>query len=212
MLAADARAEKPSETEVPSCLDQSIKDELGQTLRPRGVQKRDFLKAHRFELVARGGLFAADLFSTSYIYGGAAAYWFTEDLGLEVSFDMTPIELDLDRPLADFFQDDRFETPGTGYLGLAGLLWSPIHAKMKIGGGIVHSDFMFALGAGRLFHDTVQGITFDAGTVLDLYTTGFLTFRFDIRDVIAIQEAVGETRLTNNLMATLGLSLWFPFW
>lgn len=207
-----ARADAPSDTAPPNCLDQSIKDELGRTLRPRGVQKRPFTKDDRIQLVARGGLFAADLFSTSYIYGGAAAYWLTEDLGLEVSFDATPIALDLDGPVADFFGDDRFESPGTGYLALGGLLWSPIHAKMKIGGSIVHSDVMFALGAGRLFHDTVQGITFDAGMAIELFASRFVTVRLDLRDVIAVQEAVAETRLTNNLVASLGLSLWTPAW
>lgn len=211
-LQSVAWAQKPSETEVPSCLDQSIKDELGQTLRPRGVQKREFEKDARVEIVGRGGIFAADLFSTSYMYGGAVAYWFTEDLAVEVSFDVTPIELDIDRPLADFFGNDRFETPGNGYLALAGLLWSPIHAKMKVGDGIVHSDILFALGAGKLFHDTVQGVTFDAGMIIELYTTGLLTVRLDVRDVIAVQEAVAETRLTNNITATLGLGFWVPFW
>jgi outer membrane beta-barrel protein len=202
----------PSEAPIPSCLDQSIKDELGQSLRPRGVQKRDFSKRNRVAITGRGGVFAADLMSSSYSYGGAVAYFLTEDLGLEVSFDVTPVAMDLDAPLADFFADDRFEETGNAYLALAGLLWSPIHAKMKIGDGIVHSDILFAVGAGRMFHDSVQGVTFDAGAILDLYTTGWLTIRFDLRDIIAVQEAVGETRLTNNLSATLGLVLWVPFW
>lgn len=212
VLESAAWAEKPSDTEVPSCLDQSIKDELGQTLRPRGVQKREFTKDNRFQLVGHGGLFASDLFSSSYIYGGALAYWFTEDLGVEVSFDVTPIDLDLDKPLAEFFQDDRFEQPGNGYLALASMLWSPIHAKLKIGDGIVHSDILFALGAGRLFHDTVQGVTFDGGMILEMYTTGWLTVRFDVRDIVAIQEAVAQTRLTHNIVARMGLSFWIPFW
>jgi outer membrane beta-barrel protein len=200
---------KPSEAPLPSCLDQTIKDQLGAELRPRGVQKRDFLKDGHVELVGHGGLFAADLGSSSYLYGGAAAYYFTEDLGVELSFDVTPIALDLDAPLAEFFGDDRFEK-GTGYLALASMLWSPIHAKLKIGDGIVHSDIQLVAGAGRLFHDSVQGVTFDAGLMLNMFTTRWVTFRWDIRDVIAIQEAVGETRLTNNIVATAGLSVWIP--
>jgi outer membrane beta-barrel protein len=207
-----ARAELPSDTPPPSCLDQSIRDELGQTLRPRGVQRRDFLKNKRVELVAHGGIFAADLLSSSYLYGGALAFFLTEDLGLELRFDTTPIALDLDEPVAAFFGDDRFEIGGTGYLALASVLIAPIHAKMKMAGGIVHSDFMLAFGAGRLFHDSVQGVTFDVGLVVELYTSGWLTLRFDGRDVIAVQEAVGETRLTSNIVATLGLGFWLPFW
>jgi len=199
----------PSEAPLPSCLDQSIKDELGRELRPRGVQKRDFLKNKKLELVARGGLYAGDLTSSSWIGGGALSFFFTEDFGLQVSFDVTPIALDLDEPLADFFGDDRFES-GLGYLALAGLAWSPIHAKLKIGDGIVHTDVLLHAGAGRLFHDSVQGITFDAGMALDIFTTGVLTVRFEAHDVMAVQEAVAETRYTHNLVALAGLAIWIP--
>lgn len=208
-LPSAAGAETPSEAPLPSCLDQSLRDELGAQLKPRGVQKREFLKNKQLELSARGGVLAADLLSTSYVYGGAATFFFTEDLGLEFTFDVSPMALDMDKPLATFFGDDRFE-PATGYLAFANLIWSPIHAKLRIGDGIVHSDLMFVGGAGRMFHDSVQGVSFDAGMVLEMFTSQWITFRFDLRNIIAIQEAVAETRLTNNLMATAGLSLWLP--
>lgn len=199
----------PSESAPPSCLDQTIKDELGAELRPRGVQKRDFLKDGHLALVARGGLFGGDLTSSSWIAGGAAELYLTEDFGLSFSFDLTPITLDLDEPLAQFFGDDRFER-GMGYLALANAVWSPIHAKAKMGGGIVHADVLLFAGAGRLFHDSVQGVSFDAGMALDLFVSKVVTVRFDLRDVIAIQEVAAETRLTNNLVATAGLVVWIP--
>lgn len=209
--AADAAAEAavPSDAPLPSCLDRSIKDELGQTLRPRGVQKREFTKRGHLELTARGGLYAGDLTSSSWIAGGALGFWFTEDLGLELGFEVTPIALDLDSPLAEFFGDDRFES-GLGYLPLANLVWSPIHTKLKLGGDIIHGDFLFYAGGGRLIHDSVQGITFDAGVALELFTTRFVTVRFDARDVMAVQEAAAETRFTNNLVASLAIGVWIP--
>jgi outer membrane beta-barrel protein len=209
--AAASLPARPSEAPLPSCLDASIKDELGRELKPRGVQKRDFLKNKKVQITARGGLYAGDLTSSSWVGGGALSFWFTEDLGLELGFQVTPIALDLDDPLAGFFGDDRFEK-GLGYLPLANLMWSPIHTKMKIGDGIVHGDLMVFAGGGRLIHDSVQGATFDAGVALELFTTHFLTLRFEARDVMAVQEAVAETRFTNNLMATLGFSIWIPTW
>lgn len=201
--------DRPADAPVPSCLDQSIVDELGQRVRPRGVQKREFLKQGELQLTARGGLLAGDLMSSSYIAGGSLALFATEDLAFEASFDITPIELDLDAPLAEFFDDDRFE-PGMGYLVQAGLLWSPIHAKAKIGDSIVHADILLAAGAGRLFHDSTQGIGFNAGMILELFTSNWVTLRFDIRDLVMVQEAVAETRLTNNIIATFGVALWIP--
>lgn len=199
----------PSEAPLPSCLDKTIKDELGRELRPRGVQKREFLKDGHLELVARGGLYSGDLTSSSWVGGGALAVWFTEDLAVQASFDVTPVDLDLDKPLAGFFGDDRFE-PGMGYLGLASLLWSPVHAKLKMGDGIVHADVLVIAGAGRLFHDSVQGLTFEAGIALELFTTRWFTLRFETRDVMAVQEAVAETRFTNNIVTTAGLAFWLP--
>jgi outer membrane beta-barrel protein len=205
---ADA-GDLPSEAPLPSCLDKTIKDELGRELHPRGVQKKNFLKVHKVEIAAKGGLYGGDLTSSSWIGGGSLAFWFTEDLALQTSFEVTPVALDLDAPLTKFFGDDRFE-PGMGYLALAALLWSPIHAKMKIGGDIVHADLIVDAGAGRLFHDSVQGITFDGGLMLDLFTSKWVTFRFEARNVMAVQEAVAETRYTNNLVTTAGIAFWIP--
>ena len=93
------------------------------------------------------------------------------------------------------------------------MLWSPIHFKAKTAGGsLLHGDAAIVFGGGKLFHDTAQGLAFDGGLVVELYATHWLSFRFDVRDVVLVQEAVGETRLTNNIQATLGLGLWLPFW
>ena len=61
-----------------------------------------------------------------------------------------------------------------------------------------------------MFHDSVQGVSYNAGVVLELLTSSWLTFRFELRDVIAVQEAAAESRLTNNIMVTAGLAFWIP--
>lgn len=200
---------RPSDAPLPSCLDQTIKDQLGQDLKPRGVQKRNFAKNKKIVLVAHGGLYGGDLTSSDWIAGGSLGFFFTEDLGVNLEFDLTPLTLDLDAPLNKFFGDNRFE-PGMAYVGLANVMWSPIHAKLKLGGGIVHSDIMLFAGGGRMFHDAVQGLSFDAGAAIDLFVTRALTIRFDFRDLMAVEEIAGETRYTNNLIATAGLALYLP--
>jgi outer membrane beta-barrel protein len=200
---------KPSDAPLPSCLDQTIKDQLGADLKPRGVQKRDFKKDKKLVLVAHGGLYGGDFTSSNWIAGGSLGYFFTEDLGVNVEFDMTPLTLDLDAPLNQFFGDNRF-TPGMAYIGLANVMWSPIHAKLKLGGGIVHADIMLFGGGGRMVQDAVQGLSFDAGGALDLFVTHALTIRIEMRDLTAIEEIAGETRFTNNVIATAGIALYVP--
>jgi outer membrane beta-barrel protein len=201
----------PSESPLPSCLDRTIRDELGAELRPRGVQKRDFRKDKHFALAAHAGMYGGDLTSSNWLAGGSLQFWFTEDFGLEAAFGLTPVVLGLDAPLAKFFGDDRFEN-GMGYLGLANVVWSPIHAKLKVGDGIMHADVLAFAGAGRLFHPSVQGVSADAGMALELFVSKPVTLRFDVRNVIAIQEAAGQTRLTNNLVTTAAVVFWIPTW
>ncbi len=200
---------KPSEAPLPSCLDQTIKDQLGATLKPRGVQKRNFAKNKKIVLVGHGGLFSGDITSSSWIAGGSLGFFFTEDLGIQAEFDLTPLTVDLDAPLAKFFADSRFQA-GMAYVGLGNLMWSPIHAKLKLGGGIVHTDIMLFAGGGRMFHDSVQGLSLDAGMALDFFVSKVVTIRFDTRDLMSVIEVAGESRYTNNIVATLGLALWIP--
>lgn len=202
-------AAKPSDAPLPSCLDQTLREQLGEQMKPRGVQKRNFIKAHKVELVAHGGLYGGDLTSSSSIAGGTAGYWLTEDFGLQAEFDLTPMTLDLDAPLDKFFGDSRFK-PGTAYVALGNAVWSPIHAKLKMGGGIVHSDILFFGGGGRMFQDSVQGLSFDAGSAIELFVTKIMTIRFDLRDLAAVEEIAGQARLTNNIIATAGLAFWIP--
>lgn len=207
--ATSAAPAKPSDAPLPSCLDRSIRDQLGDQLKPRGVQKREFEKDNKLVLSVHGGLYGGDLTSSSWLAGGSLGYFFTEDLALSAEFHMTPLTLDLDAPLNEFFGDDRFE-PGMAYVALGNLMWSPVHAKLKMGGGIVHADFMVFAGGGRMIHDAVQGISFDAGFAADLYVTRALTIRLGVRDLMAVQEIAGETRYTNNIVATAGLALYIP--
>jgi outer membrane beta-barrel protein len=198
--------EKPSDTAPPQsmCLDEDSAF--------KGVQKKTFLKQWRAELIPEGGLYASDLLSSSYAWGGSVAFFFTEDLGVEATFMVTPIALDVDESLTGFFGDSRFTEGGMGYLGLAGLLWSPIHFKVRTsGGGIAHGDIDLALGGGKLWSDTAQGLAMHGGFRVDLYLLRWLSLRLDVRDVVLIQQAVGDTRLGNNIIALLGVGVWVPF-
>ena len=71
------------------CVDEELKQELVGGRHYRGVQERLFTKAFRHELSAMGGYYAADLYSSSFVVGGAYTFHFSEDLGLEGSFQYT---------------------------------------------------------------------------------------------------------------------------
>jgi outer membrane beta-barrel protein len=206
-----APEEEPSEDDAAAeaatrvgCLD----DLSAEGGRRKGVQKRDFLKRMRLEISAVGGFYASDLLSSTYTAGGALAFFPSEDFGAELLVSYAPVKFRLEAPFTSFEQSRRF-VPGSALQAMAGLLFSPFHAKFKLTEEtILHGDLMLVAGAGRTFHDSVQGITFQAGLGLQLYFWRRLAFRFDARDFILPQEVLGRGRTTHNITVLGGLGVW----
>src|SRR5580698_10693244 len=71
------------------CVDDELKQELVGGRHYRGVEDRLFTKAYRHELSAMGGYYAADLYSSNWVAGGAYTFHFSEDLALEASVEFT---------------------------------------------------------------------------------------------------------------------------
>ncbi|MDD9937457.1 MAG: outer membrane beta-barrel domain-containing protein [Myxococcales bacterium] len=193
------------------CIDEAIRDELNARRRYRGVQKRLFQKAGRHELSAMGGVYAADLLSSSYLLQGAYTFHFTEDLGLEASFAYTRAESDL----VDIVEQDtsftqlRIDTPVYVYQGH--LLWSIAYGKLRwFSGGISRFDIHLALGGGVTDNQTAEGLTVSGGLGMKFHFTQWLSMRFDLRDQVLGQEIGGRSEIVNNLAATLGFSVFLP--
>jgi outer membrane beta-barrel protein len=206
-LAAVIAIAPPARSEE-TCLEET--DQLGEYGARKGVQKRDFLKRMRVETSVFGGFFASDLLSSSYNYGGAVAFYPFEDLGFEASLLVTPFSLAVEKPLTQFFSGQVFDK-SLAYILVGNVVWSPVHLKMRAGEkSIIHGDMFFALGAGDTLNPTVQGATFDVGLGLKIYPNRWMAVRFDLRDYILLQEAVAVQRVTNNLVGTIGLSVFLP--
>jgi outer membrane beta-barrel protein len=178
--------------------------------RRKGVQRRDFLKRHRFELSGVGGFYASDALSSTYSYGGALAYYPSEDFGVEVLVTRSPVRFRLEEPFTSFDQEHHF-APSIAWQGIVSLLWSPIHAKLKFTyKTIIHSDVFVVAGAGRTFHESVMGLTWEGGFGVKLYVSHYVTLRFDVRDFLLPQEVLGRGRITNNITVLGGVSVWLP--
>jgi outer membrane beta-barrel protein len=176
--------------------------------RRKGVQKRDFLKRHRFELSAVGGWYASDALSSTYAYGGALAFYPSEDFGVELLVTRSPVQFRLEEPFSGFTAEHHF-VGGNAWQAIGSMLWSPIHAKFKFTEQtIIHGDVFAVGGAGRTFDASVMGLTWEAGVGLKLYLSKYVTFRFDVRDFLLPQEVLGRGRITNNVTALGGLSFW----
>ncbi|HTA18477.1 MAG TPA: outer membrane beta-barrel domain-containing protein [Polyangia bacterium] len=176
--------------------------------RRKGVQRRDFLKRHRFELSGVGGFYASDALSSTYSYGGALAFFPSEDFGLEVLVTRSPIQFRLEDSYDSFSKETHF-TPSVAWQGIASMMWSPVHAKFKFTEQtIIHGDLFAVAGAGRTFDDSVLGLTWEAGVGMKLYLARYVSFRLDVRDFLLPQEVLGRDRITNNVTVLGGLGFW----
>lgn len=194
------------------CIDEQIRDELNARRRYRGVQKRLFQKAGRHELSVLGGLYSADLLSSSYLLQAAYGFHFTEDLALEAEFGYTRAESDLveivERDTS--FTAVRLDTPVYIYQGH--LLWTIAYGKLRwFSGGISRFDINLALGGGVTDNQSSEGLTVSGGVGLKLFFGEWFAIRVDLRDHVLRQELIGRSEIVNNLTATLGASVFFPF-
>ncbi len=194
------------------CIDEALRDELNARRQYRGVQERLFQKARRHELSALGGLYAADLLSSSYLVGGAYTFHFSEDLGLEASFGYTHSHSEVVKIIEDRLATDLLKNRAPVYLVQGHLLWSLAYGKLRwFGSHITRFDFNLALGGGITDNQAARGLTFSGGLGFKFYPTEWLGLRMDVRDNVLEQELLGESRIVNNLVATLGVSVFIPF-
>jgi outer membrane beta-barrel protein len=195
--------EPPSTTRI-ACLDDTSDDGSPR----KGVQKRDFIKRHRFELGALGGFYASDLLSSTYTFGGSLAFFPSEDLGVEALVTYLPMRFRIEEPFTGFDRQRRF-SGGAALQAMGALLFSPVHAKFKVSEtNILHGDLFLLAGAGRTFHDTVQGLSWQGGGGMRVYLGNHLAFRLDVRDFIVPQEVLGRGRITHNLTILAGVGAW----
>jgi outer membrane beta-barrel protein len=194
------------------CIDEAIRDELNARRRYRGVQKRLFQKAGRHELSAMGGMYAADLLSSSYLLQAAYTFHVTEELGLEASFAYTRADSELVRIVEQdtSFTALRLDSPVFIYQGH--LLWSLAYGKLRwFSGSISRFDLYAAVGGGVTDNQSAEGLTFSAGLGFKVFFGEWFGLRLDLRDQVLSQELLGVSSIVNNLAATLGFSVFLPF-
>lgn len=194
------------------CIDEAIRDELNARRRYRGVRERLFQKALRHEISVMGGLYAADLLSATYLLQAAYTFHVTEDIGLEASFAYSRAESELVRIIEQDRGISLIRLDAPVFVYQAHLLWTLAYGKLRwFGDGIGRFDFNLAIGGGLTDNQTSRGLTFSAGLGIKFFFDQWFSIRIDIRDQVLQQELLGESRVVNNLTATLGLSVFLPF-
>jgi outer membrane beta-barrel protein len=196
------------------CVDDELKQELVGGRHYRGVEDRLFTKAYRHELSAMGGYYAADLYSSNWLAGGAYTFHFSEDLALEASFQFTRFRSAVTDTYEARYPEVQItqSTNNPGRLYFGHIVWSFAYGKLRwLGSGITRFDFNLALGAGVTDDSTALGLTGSAGFGAKLFFGKWFAVRWDVRDHLLREALLGDEHLVNDILVTLGASVFIPF-
>jgi outer membrane beta-barrel protein len=175
----------------------------------RGTRDRLFQQTNRHEFTLRGGYYVSDLFDGTYVAGLAYAYHMTEDLAVEASAAYTRLTSsggpELERTFAVLEGKDRTEL-----MFDAGLVWTPAHGKMRLGGSILHFDPYLIAGAGVVDSALASDLAGNAGFGVKFFVGRAVALRFDVRDHVYRQQLLARKVFVNDLTTMLGVSLYLP--
>jgi outer membrane beta-barrel protein len=208
---AEEKSEGTTEGTTEMCIDQAIAEKLAVKRRRRGAVDRLFVKQSRHEMTVTGGYYASDLFSGTYVVGGAYTFHMTDQTAVEFGGGWTHANADVIRAI----EDQRGEVLADDFARVlyaeSALLWSPVYGKLRLGGSIAHFDMHFDLGVGVVDSLTSRGAMGVAGLGLKIFAGKAVAFRIDARNRVFRQELLDERFLVNDASVTLGFSLFLPF-
>ena len=193
------------------CIDEAIANRLAIKRQRRKAVDRLFVKQARHELSAQGGYYASDLFSGTYVAGGAYTYHMTEHTAVEFGVAYTHANADVIRAIedgrAEILEDEFART----LLVESVLLWSPIYGKLRMGGTVARFDINAGLGVGVVDAATSRGAAGVAGLGVKLFVGKAIALRVDVRNHVFRQELLEQSFVVNDLSITSGVSLFLPF-
>ena len=211
---------KQKPAEVPINIEQPIteRDTTAED-RVKSVQRKVYLKKHRFELAPYVAVSLNDAYYSKFGLALRGAYYLSDTLALSARFTSMQVIATSDAPIAkSTFQSRIFPSyPEWSLMGDAE--WSPIYGKISIFNSILHIDAYIVGGLGVVRTQTSAAPGRGPNPAGDL---GF-GMRFVARDWLAVNVALIDTayfdtpagttkgELQNMLMLNAGLSLFFPF-
>jgi outer membrane beta-barrel protein len=210
-LTAPALADDDAPRTTSSCVDREIADRLALKRKRRGAVDRLVVKQHRHEFTVAGGFYASDLFSGTWVLGGAYTYHMTDQTSVEFGGGVTHANADVIRAIEDSRGVSLADDYARVIFGESLLVWSPVYGKARLGGAVARYDLHVDLGVGVVDSTTSRGAMGVAGVGLKLFAGHAVAFRIDARDRVYRQELLDEHFLVNDASLTFGFSMFLPF-
>ena len=231
-LTEEAKKPAPSTVVLPGdkTKDAPVLDEqsLVEDDRVKSIQRKVFLKTHRFELLPTIFVSVNDPYYSKWGGSLRGSFFLSDTLAIAVHasvFDLLPTD-DVRLAKANFQSRIFFSVPKWSVLGA--VEWSPIYGKATIFNSIIHFDGFILAGLGALWSDTSStpldskdpggpkrgpNIAGEFGIGLRFMTTDWLSVNIALIDTAYVDQPAGTNKgaVQNVLALNAGFSLFFPF-
>jgi outer membrane beta-barrel protein len=208
-----ASADQPIAQPIATERDTTVED------RVKSVQRKVYLKKHRFELAPYVAISLNDAYYSKFGLAVMGAYYLSDTLALSARFTSMQVIATSDAPIAkSTFQSRIFPSyPQWSLMGDAE--WSPIYGKISIFNSILHIDayILGGLGVVRTQTSALPGRgpnpAGDIGFGMRFVAKDWLAFNVALIDTAYFDTPAGTTKgqLQNMLMLNAGVSLFIPF-
>ena len=222
---ADVPVAKPATTAEAQPLDEA---DLTQDDLVKSIQRKVFLKAHRFELMASVFLSVNDPYYAKWGISLRGTYFLADTLGLAVHGSWYQVYATDNVTIAkqNFQSRIYYSVPQWSLLG--DIEWSPIYGKANIFNSIFHFDVFFLGGLGTVWTETSptpvdslqpngpkRGPSFagEIGIGMRFIALDWLSVNLSLVDTCYGDTPAGTTlgAIQNVFTINFGLSFFFPF-
>jgi outer membrane beta-barrel protein len=230
-LTEEAKKPAPATVALPTVKsDTPVLDEqsLVEDDRVKSIQRKVFVKTHRFELLPTIFVSVNDPYYSKWGGSLRGSFFLSDTLAVAVHasiFDLLPTD-DVRTAKANFQSRIFYSVPKWSVLGA--VEWSPIYGKATIFNTIIHFDGFIIGGLGALWSDTSStpldsknpsgptrgpNIAAEFGIGFRFMTTDWLSVNLALIDTTYVDQPAGTNKgaIQNILALNAGVSLFFPF-
>jgi len=232
-ISEEAKKPPPQTVQLPTSRalsDAPVLDEqsLVEDDRVKSIQRKVFLKTHRFELLPTLFVSVNDPYYSKWGGSLRGSFFLSDTLAVAVHasvYDLLPTD-DVKTAKANFQSRIFYSKPRWSLLGA--VEWSPIYGKATIFNNIIHFDGFILGGLGAVWSETSStpldtqnpsgptrgpNIAGEFGIGLRFMTTDWFSVNLALIDTSYVDQPAGTNKgaIQNILALNLGVSFFFPF-
>jgi outer membrane beta-barrel protein len=181
--------------------------------RIKSVQRKTFLKEHRFEVFPFFALDLNDPFFQHLIVGGSIGFHLVDSLGLEArgGYVFASLKQDAIKFVRQATDSLLENPPEFKYHADLDLTWAPFYGKISIlGEGIMHFDTYITAGGGLFGTDAGPTGAGNIGIGIRYFMTDWLISRLEIRNYIFVDNRNNTSDVQNLLILGFSVAGFFP--